>query len=397
MGKKRGNGEGTIVRRRDGRWMGQVSMGRDAPSGRLVRVTVYGQTRQSVAAKVTKLISDRNLGRPILTINLTPGDWLERWLRLYVSQKRPATLENYESNVRVHIKPVLGHIPMRDLRPQHIQALYVDLLASGAVRRDGGLSPRTVRLIHVILHAALRQAVREDLLVRNVADSASPPRPAHREPVPPTPEDMEQLLVAAEGHRLFALYLLYWTTGARRGELLALRWTDVDLQQGTMRIRRQLARTRTGLVYGEPKTPHARRAIPLADVAKEALREHQARQDAEKKLLGDAYADEDLVFATVDGHAIDPGNALRTFRLLLAKAGLPPYRLHDLRHAFAALLLQRGENPKVVQALLGHSSVVTTLEIYNHLIPGLTEQAIDSLNETLSKAVPGVGASGASR
>ncbi len=381
---KRGNGEGSIVHRKDGRWMAQVTIGRDPATGKLIRRTFYGKTRQAVASKVAQAAADLKQGRPIAESKTSFGDWLMHWLDLYARRKSVGTFETYESSIKTYIVPALGHIPLRDLRPRDLQQFYSNMLAFGAVRRAGGLSPGTVHLMHVIIHAALRQAVRDDLLSRNVADAAIPPQPLRHELTPPSLAEMEQLLSVARDHRLYGLYLLYWTTGARRGELLGLRWADLDLQSGMMYLKRQLNRRSAGLKFGELKTAHSRRSVPLAAVAVEALHEHRTGQDQEKRLLGEAYIDEDLVFATPDGKPLDPANVLRGFKLLLKKAGLPPRRLHDLRHAFATLLLQRGENPKVVQALLGHSSVVTTLQIYDHLMPGLTEKAVDQLNETFT-------------
>lgn len=293
----------------------------------------------------------------------------------------------YESLIRVHIAPELGDVKLRDLRPEHLQRFYNEKLASGATRREGGLSPRTVHYMHAVLHSSLKQAVREGLVPRNVADDVSPPRHERSEINPPSSEEMARLLDAAQGHRLYVLFLLAWATGARRGELLGLRRQDVDLDRRIMTIARTLHRTRAqGLVFTEPKTPLSRRSVPLPEIARRELMAHLERQNAERLLVGAAYEDQGLVFATPDGKPVDPDNAARTFDGLLKKAGLPHYRFHDLRHAFATHLLELGEHPKVVQGLLGHSTINQTLNTYTHLMPGLMEKAASRLNEALEKA-----------
>lgn len=349
---KRGNGEGTISRRPDGRWMARASVGHDKKTGKLQRVTFYGKTRAEAAAKLNEALAFTSRGRSAPATKLTLGEWLIRWHETYSKPKvRQSTWEMYESLIRIHLVPGLGKMKLRDLRPEHLQRFYNEKLASGNVRREGGLAPRTVHYMHAVLHSSLKQAVREGLVLRNVAEDVSPPRHERSEIKPPSSEETARLLEAAKGHRLYLLFLLAWATGARRGELLGLRWQDIDLERRTMAIARTLHRTRAqGLVFTEPKTALSRRSIPLPKIACRELRAHKARQSEERLLIGAAYEDQGLVFATPDGKPMDPDNAARTFDALLKKAGLPHYRFHDLRHAFATRLLELGEHPKGCRA-----------------------------------------------
>lgn len=391
---KRGNGEGSIIQRPDGRWMARASVGHDPKTGKLIRRTFYGKTRATAAKQLTDALAAAGRGQTAPSAKLTLGEWLARWIETYARPKvRQRTFESYESMIRVHIAPALGNVKLRDLRPEHLQRFLNDKLTNGAVRREGGLAARSVHIMHVVLHAALKQAVREGLVPVNAADAVSPPRVERHEIRPPTPEEMAQVLEAIRGHRLFALYLLDWATGLRRGESLALRWQDVDLERSTMTIARNLIRTREhGLVFTEPKTSLSRRTVPLPPIAARELIAHKARQAAEKESMGSAYEDQDLVFATPNGRPIDPDNASHTFKRLLAQAGLPTYRLHDLRHAFASHLLYLGVHPKVVQALLGHSTINLTMNTYSHLTPGLMEQAAAQLNAAMESVTGMVAA-----
>jgi integrase len=258
------------------------------------------------------------------------------------------------------------------------------MLVSG--RRDGrgGLSARTVVRYHQILHAALRQAVRWQLLLRNPADAVEPPRPARRELRTTTPEQARAVMAAADATQIGAFVRLALLTGMRRGELLGLRWQDVEggsvhVQQTAQRIPGQ------GIVFRQPKTRLSRRAVALSTDAVGVLRTHRARQAEEKLLAGPAYRDQGLVFATGLGTPIEPGNLRRTWLRVTAAAGVPGLRIHDLRHAHATLMLGQGVHPKVVSERLGHASVNITLDTYSHVLPGLQAAAAEALDAVLGE------------
>jgi integrase len=258
------------------------------------------------------------------------------------------------------------------------QALYTKKLQEG-------LSPTTVRSIHLRLHHALKDALRLGLAAVNVSEKVSPPRAAHHEMQTLSEEQARQFLQAAAGERFYVLYVLALTTGMREGELLALRWQDVDLEQALLQVRLTIQESRRQGEHGnligmyilvEPKTAKSRRRISLAPIAVSALRAHRKRQNEERLRLGPAWdTTYDLVFPNSIGRLMDPRNFLLLFRRILTRAGLPRLRFHDLRHTAATLLLRRGINPKVVAEMLGHASVRITLDIYSHVTPDMQETA----------------------
>lgn len=271
----------------------------------------------------------------------------------------------------------MGGLKLKALTPAHVQSLYRD-------RLDSGLSPATVHKIHVILHKALDQAVRWSLMLHNPTEVVKPPRPAPEGIRPLDREQAKALLEAAYGDRFEALYVSAVTTGLRQGELLGLRWEDIDLENGLIRIRRTLTRHKGRLILGEPKTKRSRRTVRLTEVAVEALKGHLARQMEQMKHLGDLYEDLGLVFATERGTLVNPTNLReRSFAPLLRKAGLPTVRFYDLRHTCATLLLSRNVNPKIVSEMLGHATIAITLDTYSHVLPNMQDSAARALEDAL--------------
>jgi integrase len=389
MPKKRGNQEGTIVRRKDGRWMASLTIGRNPTTGKLKRAYFYGKTRQEAADQLARALSDLGRGLFVAPHKLTVGEWLNTWLREYKQPRvRPLTFDNYERVIRCHLIPALGHIPLQDLRPQHVQRFYNE-------KRQAGMAENTLRVLHVVLHMALMQALRNQLVTRNVSEATEPPSGKSRPPRPLTLAQIGQLLAAIADDRLYPAILLGFATGLRRGELLALRWQDVNLEAGLIQVRQKLVRVsvhdaaaprRTRLVFQEPKTEQSRRTLPIhADVV-ETLRQHKARQAEEKLLMGQGYEDHGLVFCGANGRPLDPVNFYRHFLTLLRRVGLPRSRVHDIRHAFATTMRELGESPKTVQTMLGHASIKTTLDIYSHVSLDLEKQAAARLNAALREA-----------
>lgn len=377
---KRGNGEGSVSRRRGGGWMAQYAV--YTAEGRKRR-TLYGRTRAEAAKKLTKALSDREGGLVFDDKGLTVKEYLERWLLDSVrGSVKQTTLENYEYVVRMHLVPTLGHLKLKALTPMHVQALY-------SAKLDSGLSVRTVRLTHATLHKALKQAVRWGLVPRNVTEATSPPkvsRETRKEIRPLTRDQARDLLEAARGDRVEALYVLALTAGLREGELLGLRWQDVDLEAGTLSIRQQLSRTKKdGLCFTSPKSAKSRRSIKLTRRAAKALGGHRGAQNRERLRLGALWQDTGLVFTSVTGTPLDVGNlTYRSFRPLLERAGLPRIRFHDLRHTCATLLLSENVNPKIVQEMLGHANISITMDTYSHVLPSMQEAAVSAMEVALS-------------
>jgi integrase len=378
MAKKRGNGEGGISRhKKSGLYMARYTV--QTPEGSK-RKTIYGKKRQDVADQLAKALADRADGIVFDDKNLTLGEYLDRWLSDAVrGTVRESTYSRDKYLVTNHVKPSIGRVKLKNLNARLLQSLYRE-------RLDSGLSGSTVQKIHHVLHKALTQAMRWELIPRNPADSVKAPTPTPKEMHPLSALEARQLLEAARGDRLEALYVLAIHTGMRRGELLALKWADVDLDLATVRVRRTLTRGEDGRGYvvGAATKSGKGRHVRLTPSAVEALKRHRARQAKEKLKVGGLYRDQDLVFAGEGGNPINPSNLRnRSFKPLLERAGLPRITFHDLRHTCASLLFQRNVHPKFVQELLGHASVAITLDTYSHMLPGMGSEAADAIESAL--------------
>ncbi|AKX94603.1 putative prophage phiRv2 integrase [Moorella thermoacetica] len=376
MPKRRGHGEGTVYQRPDGRWTAQITVGIDH-EGKQRRLTLYGKSKKEVLEKLTQALYQQQNGGFIEPSKITVEQWLNRWLTDYAKPHlRQSTWESYETVLRLHVIPTLGSIPLKKLQPADIQRLYASKLESG-------LSPTRVRYIHVVLHEAMSQARESGLLLQNPTEAAKPPRHPKKKVQPLNPEQVKRFLETAKQDPLYPAFLLALGTGLRRGEILGLRWQDLDLQKGILQVRQSLIRTREGLKFEEPKTEKSRRQIPLPPSVVAALKRHKAWVNQNKLILGPDYEDHDLVFPVENGRPRDPKGFAEYFNRLLDKAGLPHIRLHDLRHTHATLLLLEGVHPKVVQERLGHSTVSITLDIYSHILPGLQEKAAERIDGLL--------------
>jgi len=376
---KRGNGEGSIypVRDKNGRVKGYRGSywvhTADGPKRRYIS----GRRREDVRDELANALSDRLGGLVFDAGAMTVGDYLDRWMKDVEGTVRESTHQRYGYAVGPHLKPALGKIKLKDLGPAQVRWFYRD-------RLDSGLAPASVHKLHVVLHKALKAAVADGLIPRNVTAGIKLPKLSREEIDPLSREESRCLLEAAKGERLEALYVLALHTGMRQGEILALKWDNVDLEAGTLRVRRTL--TKTGKVYaiGEPKTRNSRRVIRLTAAAVGALRTHLSRQLEEMERMGSLYQPGGLVFATEAGTIINPSNLRnRSLKPLLKAAGLRPVRFHDLRHTCATLLLSKNVNPKIVSEMLGHASVSITLDVYSHLMPDMQEKAAKALGEAL--------------
>jgi integrase len=373
---RRGAGEGSIYKRADGRWVGAVHLGYD--DGRRRRRVVYGKTRRDVQESMTRALRDHQAGLQVQTDGReTVQHYLERWLDATRPSVRPSTHARYANILRTHAIPALGRTPLTRLSAPQVQAMLNAEL-------QAGLAPRTVHHLRAVLRRALGQAVRWGLVPVNVAALTDPPRVPRVEPRWLTPEEARRFLEAARNDRLYALYAVALAVGLRSGEALGLRWSDVNLDDGTLSVRHALQRVDGRLVLVEPKTPRSRRTLALPATAQLALRGHRARQDAERQLAGSRWQEHDLVFTSTIGTPLDGTAVTKRFQRLLASAGLPHQRLHDLRHACASLLLAQGVHPRVVMELLGHSQIGLTLNTYSHVLPQLGRDAADRMEAVLA-------------
>lgn len=379
MSRRRGNGEGSLVRLADGRWQARLSL-----DGK--RKAFYATTRAEAARKLTAATRDRDKGLPVVGEKETTGVYLTRWLEATQPTIRPRSWDRYEELTRLHIAPTLGKVPLARLTPDQLQALYAQKLAEG-------LSPATVVKVHVVLRRALAQAERWGLVARNVAALVDRPRVARQEMQTLSPEEARKLLATAAGPGGYErqwwggepFYRLALSTGLRLGELLALRWAEVKLDDAALHVTATLQQrtSKAAPAFTEPKTGKSRRQVLLTAPAVDSLRRHRARQVEERLKLGSAWEDHDLVFPNSVGSPQEASIVRRSFQALLARAGLPDIRVHDLRHTAATLLLGRGVHPKMVSEMLGHASIAITLDLYSHVTPTMHREAATVMESVL--------------
>ena len=379
--------QGHIRRRSRGSWTVVVDLGRDPVTGKRRQAwrSVKGAKREAEALLV-QLLHQRDTGIDTPPGKLTLAQFLERWLDDYARPNvSPKTLVQYTDFVRRQIIPALGGLPLTKLRPQHIQGYYSHALRHGRADGTGGLSAKTVLHIHRLLRQALSHAMKWQMLSRNPADAVQPPRPERYEPPILSPGDVRRLLAAADDNPIGALIHTAVMTGMRRGELLGLRWRDVDLDADLLHVR-QAAQwlPGQGWCFRPPKTNSSRRPVALAPATTDVLREHRRQQLAERLALGPSYSDQDLAFATPLGTPIDPSNLRRAWERIVRSAGLAHLRFHDLRHIHATLMLMGGVHPKVVAERLGHANVGITMDTYSHVLPNLQSQAAAGLERVLA-------------
>ncbi|MEW6572938.1 MAG: tyrosine-type recombinase/integrase [Bacillota bacterium] len=369
--KSRGNSEGSIYQLKDGRWVAECMIGWrttiDKKTGELKQTRniwkVYGKGRTEVKDKLIDMLKARKDGTFVEPNKTTFGVWLDEWMETFKKRKlRPTTYESYEVMIRRHIKPALGHIPLKDLTALQVQKLYND-------KEDAGLSARTIRYIHQIIHSALEKARQLKMVPFNVSEGAELPPLNAKQVQALSPDELEKFFRVCKQktwQRWEPAFTLLVESGMRRGELLALQWPDVDFESKLLSVRQGLTRTRTaGLQIAAPKTETAMRTIPLTPKAEAALRNQKRQQAQEKLLAGAAYQDNNLVFATEHGTPIEPRNLNRAFQRICQGAGIKA-TLHQLRHTFASRLIQAGADVKTTSEILGHAKSNLTLDTYTH-------------------------------
>jgi integrase len=311
---------------------------------------------------------------------VTLREFVERWLDAKEHTVRPATFRRYSDLMRKHVLPMLGSVRLTKLGTPHLQRLYAELLESG-------LSPTTVHHIHVTLHGALKQALRWGMIDRNSTELIDPPRRTQPETQTWSLEESQMVLAAGDQTNLGALWRLALLTGMRRGEILGLKWEDIDFKSGTLSVRRTLSRGRGGTwELGQPKTAAGRRSIALPADCIDALKRHRVQQAEVQLRLGPLWEDHGFVFTGHTGRLLHINSLDAQFRKLIETAGVPRIRFHDLRHTSATLMLLIGEHPKIVQERLGHSDISMTLNRYSHVTPGMQKHVADNLSAALNSA-----------
>lgn len=362
--KRRGNGEGSIFQRGDGRWVATINVGHDE-RGKRIRKTVYGLTKSEVQEKLTALHGQKRSGKLCKVHRETLGEYLARWLADSVKiQRRTNTYISYESEVRNHIIPRLGAKVMAKLTPLDIQRAYADMIREGK-------SARLVQACHMVLHRALKMAVHPFGLIPSNPCTGLRPSAPKTEIRPLTPEQAVKFLGSTTGDRLHPLYVLAVTSGMRQGELFGLKWSDIDFAAGTVTVRRTLVRVPGEFLESEPKTAKGRRTIPIPAVAIEALEDHRRR------MMVEGLAGREYVFLSRYGRNLRANGVRGRLRTALKRAGLPLVSFHALRHTSATMLMVDGVPAKVVSERLGHADVAITLNCYSHVQPSQQQDASD--------------------
>ena len=377
---RRGRGEGGITKRGDGRWMGQADLGWQ--DGKRRRKSLYGRTKSEVQAKLRETLHRKAHGMPPVPEQETVGTFLRRWLEIKKEGVRQRTWTRYEQIVRAHLLPNLDRIRLAQLTPQDVAECLRRVKVSGSAYMARGARD--------VLRTALNQALRWELVSRNVAVLTDPPRHRTREITPLTPRQAGTLLAAVAGHRLEALITVALGLGLRQGEALGLRWEeDVDLEAGQLSVRQTLVRAGREPRFEEPKTDRSRRTITMPGVVAAALRRHRTRQLEEQLAAGPEWRQSGLVFTTPIGTPIDRGRLHGTFKAILRSAGLPDIRYHDLRHTAATLLLVQGVDMRTIMATLGHSRISQTMDLYAHMMPTLRGHAAEQMDAILAPKADG--------
>ena len=359
---RQANGDGSISRRSDGRWEARYYVPQG--TGR-ARKYIYARTAAECRSRLRQALRDRDSGVVPVPARETVASFLESWLQGHETSLRPRTAVEYRHAVTTYLAPAFARVPLGQLTPQRVQALYREL-------SDGGLSPKTIVNVHCVLHKALDQALRWRLVSANVADLVDPPRVPRHEMQALSAAHARRVLAMASGSRWEALWCLALSTGLRQGELLALRWPQVDLDRSTLAVVGTLEQGTD--TVAEPKTQRSRRQVQLGAATAEALRRHRQSSSSIS-----------FVFHREDGRPLSASIVSKEWTRLRAQAGVPAVRFHDLRHTAATLMLSGGVHPKVASEMLGHSTVAITLDLYSHVTPTMQREAAQLVDELLSR------------
>ncbi len=367
--------------KRGSTWTYVLYLGRDA-SGRKQQKWVGGhRTKKEAEDALVEALERMRTGMWVDPGTTTLGEYLTEWLAAMESNVLDTTFRAYEQSMRNWVVPRLGSVRLADVTPMHLRSLQTELLRDGRVDGTGGLAPRSVASCRRVLSQSLKDAVRWGLLIRNPMDAVDPPRVVDAEMVTWSDAQARVFLDAVAGDRLYAMWVLFLTTGVRRGELAGLRWDDVELDRATMAIVRNRVSAGRGKAVSthQPKTRRGRRNVALDVTSVEVLRRHRSEQLEERMRLGPAWVDSGFVFCGVDGAALHPDTITATFKSIIRGLDVPQIRLHDLRHTSATLALKAGVHPKVVSERLGHATVSITLDLYSHVLDGMQAEAAEQI------------------
>ena len=379
MPKKRANGEGSIRKRKDGRWEGRYTAGHDPATGKQIFKSVLGKTQAEVKEKLKKALVEAGQIDFTKSGKYTVGTWMDEWFENVAKIKvRPSSHQTYRGYIDNHIKPNIGNIPLEKLTTMDLQKLYRTLLTKGRVDRieaenqPRGLSAKTVRNINQVISSALDLAVAQKIIPSNPTDACELPKVEHREMQTIPEEQLQAFLAEARATGVYEMYYIELATGLRRGELLGLKWQDIDWKNGIIKVRRQIARMDGQIVEAPLKTKNSYRTVTISPQSIEVLKQQRAKTH-------DQY-----VFPSPNGGPISPDSVNNMLKRVLARAGIPKVRFHDLRHTFATIALQNGVDIKTVSGMLGHFSAGFTLDTYAHVTTAAQKEAAQTMGNVLS-------------
>ena len=379
MPKKRANGEGSIRKRKDGRWEGRYTAGHDPATGKQIFKSVLGKTQAEVKEKLKKALVEAGQIDFTKSGKYTVGTWMDEWFENVAKIKvRPSSHQTYRGYIDNHIKPNIGNIPLEKLTTMDLQKLYRTLLTKGRVDRieaekqPRGLSAKTVRNINQVISSALDLAVAQKIIPSNPTDACELPKVEHREMQTIPEEQLQAFLAEARATGVYEMYYIELATGLRRGELLGLKWQDIDWKNAIIKVRRQIARVDGQIVEAPLKTKNSYRTVTISPQAIEVLKQQRAKTH-------DQY-----VFPSPNGGPISPDSVNNMLKRVLARAGIPKVRFHDLRHTFATIALQNGVDIKTVSGMLGHFSAGFTLDTYAHVTTAAQKEAAQTMGNLLS-------------
>lgn len=362
-------------------WRIFVDTGKDS-GGRRVRhsETIHAKKKSVAEARLANLLVEIDAGTYIRqSRDLLVSDFLQDWIKTYVELKlAPKTQESYRQLIEKHLIPEIGCVKLINLEPRHLQTLYKK-------KMDSGLSGRTVRYLYSLMRESLNHAIKMQLVKNNVAIATDPPRATHKTISTMAKENLNKFFDVAKNSEYYPLIYTLLHAGIRRGEALALKWKGVDLGlsslgvQAYLMITESLSKVKGEIIMKEPKTLSGKRRVALTPSLALVLRQHRQQQETLRTITNESY-----VFCHPDGTPYDPTTISHAFADLLHKAGIPPMPLHGLRHTCATYLLEGGVHPKVVQEMLGHSSIRVTLDTYSHTVGGLQEAAVQKLDDIFS-------------
>jgi integrase len=330
-------------------------------------------SRKEAEQALVELLHSVDRGTFVARDRITVGQYLSSWLEGL--QLAPASVYSYRKSINRHVIPTIGQQPLQQLDPAALRSFYA-LLQTDQNATGRALSGTSVQLIHQVLHRALNDAAREGVVVRNVASLVKPPRRSTQERETWSAGQLREFLTAVQPEHDYAMWLLFATTGMRRGEVCGLQWKDLDFAQERLLVRRSLGMIGGAVVMGSPKTSRSRRSLSLDPATLDALRRHGLRQQADRLQNGlGRVAQEDMIFVAPSGALMQPSAVGQRFQRLRRAHGLPHIRLHDLRHTYATLALEAGVHPKVVSERLGHAGITITLDLYAHVLPSIEKAA----------------------